>query len=54
MTGLDLTTDVLVVGGGPAATWVALKTAQDGADAVLSDKGYCGTGGATASAGTGV
>ncbi|MFF9362410.1 FAD-dependent oxidoreductase [Streptomyces griseoluteus] len=54
MTGLDLTADVLVVGGGPAATWAALKAAQDGADVVLADKGYCGTSGATASAGTGV
>jgi len=54
MTGLELTTDVLVVGGGPAATWAALKAAQAGADVVLADKGYCGTSGATASAGTGV
>ncbi|MEU4269485.1 FAD-binding protein [Streptomyces sp. NPDC026092] len=54
MTGLDLTTDVLVVGGGPAATWAALKAAQAGADVVLADKGYCGTSGATASSGTGV
>lgn len=54
MTGLDLTTDVLVVGGGPAATWAALKAAQAGADVVLADKGYCGTSGATASGGTGV
>ncbi|WP_449488518.1 FAD-dependent oxidoreductase, partial [Streptomyces purpurascens] len=54
MTGLELTTDVLVIGGGPAATWAALKAAQDGADVVLADKGYCGTSGATASAGTGV
>ncbi|WP_262703404.1 MULTISPECIES: FAD-binding protein [Streptomyces] len=54
MTTLDLTTDVLVVGGGPAATWAALKAARAGADVVLADKGYCGTSGATASAGTGV
>ena len=54
MTGLDLTTDVLVVGGGPAATWAALKAAQAGAQVVLADKGHCGTSGATASAGTGV
>ncbi|MEV4334782.1 FAD-binding protein [Streptomyces sp. NPDC049597] len=54
MTGLELTTDVLVVGGGPAAAWAALNAAQDGADVVLADKGYCGTSGATASAGTGV
>ncbi|PPK65030.1 FAD-binding protein [Actinokineospora auranticolor] len=52
MTTLD--TDVLVVGGGPAATWAALRAAQRGADVVLADKGYCGTSGATASAGTGV
>ncbi|WP_436499980.1 FAD-binding protein [Actinokineospora sp. HUAS TT18] len=54
MTILDLTTDVLVVGGGPAATWAALKAAEAGADVVLADKGYCGTSGATASGGTGV
>ncbi|MFJ1996177.1 FAD-binding protein [Streptomyces asiaticus] len=54
MTTLDLTTDVLVVGGGPAATWAALKATRAGADVVLADKGYCGTSGATASAGTGV
>ncbi|MGW6564044.1 FAD-binding protein [Streptomyces sp. NPDC054975] len=50
----DLTTDVLVVGGGPAATWAALRAAQAGADVVLADKGYCGTSGATAAGGTGV
>lgn len=51
---LDLSTDVLVVGGGPAATWAALRAARSGAAVVLADKGYCGTSGATASAGTGV
>jgi succinate dehydrogenase/fumarate reductase flavoprotein subunit len=51
---LDRTADVLVVGGGPAATWAALTAAREGADVVLADKGYCGTSGATASAGTGV
>lgn len=50
----ELTTDVLVVGGGPAATWAAVKAASTGAKVVLADKGYCGTSGATASAGTGV
>ncbi|MBE1462896.1 FAD-binding protein [Kibdelosporangium phytohabitans] len=50
----DLTADVLVVGGGPAATWAAVKAASTGARVVLADKGYCGTSGATASAGTGV
>ena len=43
---LELFTDVLVLGGGPAATWAALKAAQAGADVVLADKGYCGTSGA--------
>ena len=51
---LDLAADVLVVGGGPAATWAALTAARVGADVVLADKGYCGTSGATAWAGTGV
>jgi succinate dehydrogenase/fumarate reductase flavoprotein subunit len=47
-------TDVLVIGGGPAGTWAAIKAAQAGADVVLADKGYTGASGATASAGTGV
>jgi succinate dehydrogenase/fumarate reductase flavoprotein subunit len=50
----ELSTDVLVIGGGPAATWAALRAARAGAQVVLADKGYCGTSGATASAGTGV
>lgn len=54
MNALDLTADVLVIGGGPAATWAALKADETGADVVLTDKGYCGTSGGTASAGTGV
>ncbi|WP_459546822.1 FAD-binding protein [Nocardia sp. X0981] len=51
---IDMSADVLVVGGGPAATWAALRAARDGARVVLADKGYCGTSGATAAAGTGV
>jgi succinate dehydrogenase/fumarate reductase flavoprotein subunit len=51
---LELSTDVLVVGGGPAATWAALHARGNGADVVLVDKGYCGTSGATAPSGTGV
>jgi succinate dehydrogenase/fumarate reductase flavoprotein subunit len=51
---LELTADVLVVGGGPAAAWAAVKAAEDGASVVLADKGYCGSSGATAAAGTGV
>lgn len=49
-----LSTDVLVIGGGPAGTWAAIKAAQAGVDVVLADKGYTGASGATASVGTGV
>ncbi|MBS7543877.1 FAD-dependent oxidoreductase [Ancylobacter oerskovii] len=51
---LDLDTDVLVLGGGPAGTWAALSAARAGARVVLADKGFCGTSGATAPSGTGV
>lgn len=50
----SLSADVLVVGGGPAGTWAAIKAAQAGADVVLADKGRCGSSGATASVGTGI
>jgi succinate dehydrogenase/fumarate reductase flavoprotein subunit len=46
--------DVLVIGGGPAGTWAAIKAAEAGVDVILADKGYTGASGATASAGTGV
>jgi succinate dehydrogenase/fumarate reductase flavoprotein subunit len=49
-----LSADVLVVGGGPAGTWAAIKAAEAGATVVLADKGYTGASGATASVGTGV
>nr|WBO81480.1 FAD-binding protein [Streptomyces sp. SBE_14.2] len=49
-----LSTDVLVIGGGPAGTWAAIKAAESGADVVLADKGYTGASGATASVGTGI
>src|SRR4051812_10905778 len=51
---LELDADVLVLGGGPAATWAAIKARAAGATVVLADKGWCGTSGATAAAGTGV
>jgi hypothetical protein len=44
--------DVLVIGGGPAGTWAAISAAARGARVMLADKGYCGTSGATAPAGT--
>jgi succinate dehydrogenase/fumarate reductase flavoprotein subunit len=50
--GERISTDVLVVGGGPAGTWAAIKAAEAGADVVLADKGYTGASGATASVGT--
>ena len=46
--------DVLIIGGGPAGTWAAVSAAERGARVVLADKGFCGTSGATAAAGTGV
>ncbi|MGW5437381.1 FAD-binding protein [Nocardia asteroides] len=47
-------TDVLVIGGGPAASWAAIHAREAGAEVILVDKGYCGTSGATAPSGTGV
>jgi succinate dehydrogenase/fumarate reductase flavoprotein subunit len=49
-----LSTDVLVIGGGPAGTWAAIKAAQAGVGVVLADKGHTGASGATASVGTGI
>ena len=52
--GVTVDADVLVLGGGPAGCWAAIAAAETGASVVLADKGYCGTTGATASAGVGV
>ncbi|MEH2260757.1 FAD-binding protein [Nostoc sp.] len=51
---LDLETDVLVIGGGPAGAWAAYNAVASGARVILVDKGYCGSSGATASGGTSV
>lgn len=51
--GRHMETDVLVVGGGPAAAWAALSAAEAGARVILADKGYHGTSGATAPSNTG-
>ncbi|MEH2261531.1 FAD-binding protein [Nostoc sp.] len=51
---LDLETDVLVIGGGPAGTWAAWSAASSGARVILVDKGYCGTTGCAAASGNGV
>lgn len=50
---LELVADVLVIGGGPSATWAALAATAAGARVVLVDKGYLGTSGATAPSSTG-
>ncbi|MEL3960998.1 FAD-binding protein [Lysinibacillus endophyticus] len=51
---IEIVSDVLVIGGGPAGAWAALTAASKGAKVVLVDKGYVGTSGATAPSGTGV
>lgn len=38
----EINTDILVIGGGLAGCFVALRAKQLGADVVLADKGYCG------------
>lgn len=47
---LELDTDVLVIGGGPAATWTAVTARREGARVLLVDKGFCGTSGVAAAA----
>jgi succinate dehydrogenase/fumarate reductase flavoprotein subunit len=52
-TLLDLTADVLIIGGGLAGTWAAIAAAREGSRVILVDKGFCGTSGVTATAGPG-
>ena len=40
-----LSTDVLVIGGGLAGCFAAVKAAEAGAKVILSDKNYCGKSG---------
>jgi succinate dehydrogenase/fumarate reductase flavoprotein subunit len=47
---LELDTDVLVIGGGPAAVWAALTARSEGARVLLVDKGFCGSSGVAAAA----
>ena len=49
----DLVTDVLIIGGGPAASWAAIEAAKTGIRVTLVDKGYLGTSGAAAPSGLG-
>ncbi|MFK8252885.1 FAD-dependent oxidoreductase [Ancylobacter terrae] len=50
---IRLHSDVLVIGGGPAACWAALAAREAGRSVVMVDKGYVGTSGATAPSNTG-
>ncbi|SDT85820.1 Succinate dehydrogenase/fumarate reductase, flavoprotein subunit [Verrucomicrobium sp. GAS474] len=51
--GLQLHSDVLVIGGGPAAAWAAIAAAERGARVIIADKGYLGTSGAFAASTSG-
>lgn len=50
---IERSTDVLVIGGGPAGAWAAWTAATAGCKVILVDKGYLGTSGATAPSNTG-
>ena len=49
---MNLETDVLVIGGGPAGCWAAWNAVQAGMSVTLVEKGYVGTSGATAAGNT--
>jgi succinate dehydrogenase/fumarate reductase flavoprotein subunit len=52
---IELSADVLVIGGGPAGAWAALSAADEGASVVVVEKGYTGTSGPFGvGAGTGI
>jgi len=51
--GRELKTDVLVIGGGPAAAWAAIAARERGAEVVVVDKGYVGASGAFAASTSG-
>ncbi|WP_236141899.1 FAD-dependent oxidoreductase [Nostoc sp. CMAA1605] len=51
---LQLTADVLVIGGGPAAAWAAWAAATQGVKVIIADKGFLGTSGAAAASGNGI
>lgn len=44
---IQLSTDVLIIGGGLAGCWAALKASDMGCDVILVDKGYIGLAGAS-------
>ncbi len=51
---VQLTADVLVIGGGPAAAWAAWAAADRGVKVVIADKGFLGASGAAAASGNGI
>ncbi|MEH2204807.1 MAG: FAD-binding protein [Nostoc sp.] len=51
---LQLSADVLVIGGGPAAAWAAWAAASQGVKVIIVDKGFLGTSGAAAASGNGI
>ena len=53
-TELQLTADVLVIGGGPAAAWAAWAAAAQGVKVIIVDKGFLGTSGAAAASGNSI
>jgi len=53
-TELQLSADVLVIGGGPSAAWSAWAAASQGIQVTIVDKGFLGTSGAAAASGNSV
>lgn len=52
-TVIEITADVLVIGGSLAGAWAALSARAAGASVVLAEKGYVGTAGVVAAANVG-
>jgi len=50
---LELTADVLVIGGSLAGSWAAIAAALDGAKVIVVDKGYVGSSGPIAAGSVG-
>jgi succinate dehydrogenase/fumarate reductase flavoprotein subunit len=51
MSAEEFETDVLIIGGGMAATWAGITAARAGARVTLVDKGFVGASGVTATGG---
>jgi succinate dehydrogenase/fumarate reductase flavoprotein subunit len=44
-TDIDLSVDVLVIGGGASGVWAAMAAVEDGSTVAIAEKGYLGTSG---------